>query len=400
MEKEGSMKILKSYWGERELFIDGSIKIHKDRFTYDNLDLKDYPKINGLYCKDHGEFSCNIRTHVIGSGGCKKCQYKLLSDLQLQTNVGEISPTGQKILSSHKQSKNVRIECTIHKFCYERFRSNLKDYLCPLCQRENERKSKAKINLEILSKELKTYESLEISSNEPSNLIFCCHKHNYKEIIKPKEMYCFKKRRDKCKECQKEAKRDRLQLGGGSFEDMSRKVYGGQFKYEEVDYVNSLTPVTLICKDHGKFETYPSNHLRGVFGGCKSCMVESNRMVVWKNIKKALRGDYAGRDTTFYIIRVESKQHDESFIKIGLSSVGVRKRYSGKKYTDLISYNIISETVMTEFRAVLLESYFLEVFRDHKITPRTKFHGYTECFEDYTLPMKKAFERYSNDRRL
>ncbi len=394
------MKILKSYWGEKSSFIEGSKNIHGEKFTYDNIDLSKYPKIQQVNCQLHGEFSCNIRTHVEGNGGCKDCQYEYISELQIRTDVGFMSSTGQKILNHNRDSHLVRVECSVHGFCYERYRRTLEDYLCPLCIKEKEIKSKAESNLYLIKATLKSFESIRMLEESPHSLVYNCTLHDYEEFLQTEDFYCFKNRISKCKFCQGEDKRKRLTMGREGFITKSREIYKNTFDYSLLEFINTVTPVTLICKYHGDFETYPTNHLRGTFGGCKQCMAESNSVVVWKNIRKALRGDYAGRDNIFYVIKVRSKVYEESFIKVGLANKGVKQRYSGKRYSSLIEYRILEEVCMTEFRAVLLENYFLTVFSNYKYVPDTKFTGYTECFLEYTEEMESVVRRYGHGKQL
>lgn len=49
----------------------------------------------------------------------------------------------------------------------------------------------------------------------------------------------------------------------------ARKVHGDKYDYSKVIYINFKTPVTIICKKHGEFKQYPSEHLQGK--GCKFC---------------------------------------------------------------------------------------------------------------------------------
>ena len=59
------------------------------------------------------------------------------------------------------------------------------------------------------------------------------------------------------------------------FIEKSREKFGDKFDYSEVEYVNSQTPVTLICKEHGiRFSITPNVHLMSKFGGCKECHKE------------------------------------------------------------------------------------------------------------------------------
>lgn len=49
----------------------------------------------------------------------------------------------------------------------------------------------------------------------------------------------------------------------------ARAVHGDRFSYDKVDYVNSLTKVTITCPDHGDFSQVPSSHIAG--HGCVLC---------------------------------------------------------------------------------------------------------------------------------
>jgi len=58
-----------------------------------------------------------------------------------------------------------------------------------------------------------------------------------------------------------------------------KQVHGDKFDYSKVNYVNSTTKITVICKIHGEFGINPKHHKNGV--GCKKCYFES------KSIKKS-----------------------------------------------------------------------------------------------------------------
>lgn len=46
-------------------------------------------------------------------------------------------------------------------------------------------------------------------------------------------------------------------------------IHNNQYDYSLVNYVDTITPVVIICKSHGKFIQTPKSHLRG--NGCPSC---------------------------------------------------------------------------------------------------------------------------------
>ncbi len=53
------------------------------------------------------------------------------------------------------------------------------------------------------------------------------------------------------------------------FVTKARKVHGRRYIYSEVDYVNSHTPVQIVCRKHGAFAQSPNSHLNGC--GCPTC---------------------------------------------------------------------------------------------------------------------------------
>ena len=44
---------------------------------------------------------------------------------------------------------------------------------------------------------------------------------------------------------------------------------GNKYDYSKVNYINTYTPVTIICPIHGEFKQKPSYHLSGC--GCQKC---------------------------------------------------------------------------------------------------------------------------------
>ena len=49
----------------------------------------------------------------------------------------------------------------------------------------------------------------------------------------------------------------------------AQETHGDKYDYSKVEYINTLTPVTIICPEHGEFVQMPKVHLKGC--GCKKC---------------------------------------------------------------------------------------------------------------------------------
>ena len=56
----------------------------------------------------------------------------------------------------------------------------------------------------------------------------------------------------------------------------SKEIHGDKYDYSEVKYVNQLTKVKLICKEHGEFLQKPKYHLKG--NGCVYCGNQRNSL--------------------------------------------------------------------------------------------------------------------------
>ena len=58
----------------------------------------------------------------------------------------------------------------------------------------------------------------------------------------------------------------------------AKQVHGNKYDYSRVHYVDSVTPVSIICPEHGEFKQRPALHLTGT--GCPSCGYNKVRSVL------------------------------------------------------------------------------------------------------------------------
>lgn len=79
------------------------------------------------------------------------------------------------------------------------------------------------------------------------------------------------------------------QLTTLDFIKKSKTIHGDIYNYNESEYVNVKTKVSVICEEHGRFIVWPSDHMRGT--GCRKCanMRIKNKLTYSKEqfIKKA-----------------------------------------------------------------------------------------------------------------
>lgn len=68
--------------------------------------------------------------------------------------------------------------------------------------------------------------------------------------------------------CQKCAKN--LKINTTTFIEKANIIHDNKYDYSKVNYVNADTKITIICKEHGKFEQIPDFHLNRKCG-CPNC---------------------------------------------------------------------------------------------------------------------------------
>jgi DNA G:T-mismatch repair endonuclease len=62
------------------------------------------------------------------------------------------------------------------------------------------------------------------------------------------------------------------------FISKARKIHGDKYDYSEVDYINALVKIKIICPEHGEFWQVPNTHC-GIYGcGCPKCAQISFRL--------------------------------------------------------------------------------------------------------------------------
>lgn len=73
----------------------------------------------------------------------------------------------------------------------------------------------------------------------------------------------------KCPKCAVESRVKKRTSTTEQFIEKARKKHGDKYDYSKVNYVNSITEVTIGCPEHGFFEMTPTDHLTSC--GCRKC---------------------------------------------------------------------------------------------------------------------------------
>lgn len=55
------------------------------------------------------------------------------------------------------------------------------------------------------------------------------------------------------------------------FANMANEIYNNKYDYSKAKYINNITPVIIICKEHGEFRATPNVHLSNKKQECPTC---------------------------------------------------------------------------------------------------------------------------------
>lgn len=161
------------------------------------------------------------------------------------------------------------------------------------------------------------------------------------------------------------------------FANIANEKHMNRYDYSEVNYINYSTKVIIICPEHGEFLQRPNNHINGE--GCPKCNLGGwdFKLNSWLNTKND--------SATFYILKCYSE--DEEFIKIGITSEGIKDRF---RKTGFMPYDfeIIHETTSTNKKMIWdMERKFMKKLSIFSYTPKIDFGGKTECFNIKALDL-------------
>ena len=123
-----------------------------------------------------------------------------------------------------------------------------------------------------------------------------------------------------CIKCGHETRATYIRSTKEEFITKAKKIHGDKYCYANVQHVDNLTRVNIVCKVHGQFNQKPSCHLTG--SGCKGC---------------ASHGFDTSKPGTIYYLKI--KLGSGNFLyKIGITNRTVEKRFNN---TDLTKIEIV-----------------------------------------------------------
>lgn len=167
------------------------------------------------------------------------------------------------------------------------------------------------------------------------------------------------------------------------FKIRARKIHSNRYIYDDSIFKKGREKITITCREHGDFKQTPESHLSG--SGCPKCGYKtlSRKQNPCGFTKTAWIKYCENKEVTpvLYVLRCFSKE--ETFIKYGITTVGVEKRYW--KTNMPYEYDIIQEIKMNPAESFEMEKKIMKSSKAYKYTPRIKFDGKKECIQEAGL---------------
>ncbi len=380
-------------------FIEKANIIHKNKYDYSKINYINSQTKIIITCKDHGDFEQVANSHIQGYG-CKKCGVQSVSDLNRKTNEKFIEESviihGNKFDYSKVEYINANTKVIIKCNEHGEFEQTPSDHLnskygCAECalilKGQVKKKTTEEFILEAISVHNNLYDySKSIYTGCENKLIIICNKHG--EFQQQPNNHLYGKG---CLECAREKLFASTKHDLDIFIKKANEIHNNYYDYSNVDYIDSNTKVTIICKNHGIFYQSPNRHLQG--RGCIECGYISISNKKKSNndefIKKAneIHNNYYDYSNVDYIdsntkIIIICKEHGNFLIrpnnhissKQGCPKCQIKKQHS-KMQIDWLNFMSIRDNIIIQHGENLLEFNI----------PNTRYRADGYCQETNTI---------------
>jgi hypothetical protein len=259
------------------LFLSKTRKKHGVRFEYDRSSWKNSGQSVSIKCQMHGWFKQKIFDHLRHSG-CFECAKKSMNTLlPLEELMASFRKAHGDRYSYDKvdykgTKETITIVCQVHGDFRQKPAQHMMGNGCQRCSKRYRWNTEEFINnsREVHGNKF-TYDRTEYLGALASVTITCPHHGDFQ--TQPARHIQFK---NGCPHCNSR----RLKSPERFIQDATAR-FGDRYDYSLVKYVNSSTPIKIICKRHGIFEQPPSWHLNNAIG-CQQCSYNvSSKETAW-----------------------------------------------------------------------------------------------------------------------
>lgn len=171
------------------------------------------------------------------------------------------------------------------------------------------------------------------------------------------------------------------------FIEQANEKHNDTYTYENFNYKKAKIKSFITCSIHGDFLCSPDNHLRGK--GCPTCAKVNSKYINLRSFKAFCNKNLKG-DGILYILKFIDLRTNQEFLKIGITSKSIEKRYpkylyKNYKYETLYIIKSDSEFIFKAEQSIHKE------FFDFKLKVNKDFQGHSECY-DLNLPILEVIK--------
>ena len=258
-------------------FIQKSISVHGSTYDYTNVNyVKSTSKIV-IICRTHGEFLQTPDNHLQGNG-CNKCRLDIVG----KCNKDSIDDFIKKSIDVHgdtydykkvnylKSTSKVIIICKVHGEFLQKPGSHVCGRGCPKCAGVIVMTKNDFITKSILIHgDRYDYSAFQYLNCKTKGKIICKTHGEFLQIPDSHIRGCG------CPKCGELIRSESKRCTKDEFLEKSLEKHGNVYDYTKVEYVDTKTPVIIICKEHGEFLQIPINHYSG--NGCQLCGINKSK---------------------------------------------------------------------------------------------------------------------------
>ena len=254
-----------------EDFIRKAKEVHGDKYDYSKVEYVNGKTKVCIICPMHGEFWQRPGGHL-GGKGCPRCGVAKRSTSKSSTTEEFVRKAKEihgdkydysKVEYTKAQTK-VCIICPEHGEFWQTPNGHLSGAGCPKCA-DIIKKLKQVMPVEDFIKKAQEvhcykydYSKVEYVNSKTKVCIICPEHGEFWQA--PSEHLSGKG----CAKCA-----GHIPYTVESWIQKANEIHKDKYDYSKVKYVNSSTPVCIICPEHGEFWQIPNGHLRGK--GCPKC---------------------------------------------------------------------------------------------------------------------------------
>ena len=246
----------------KEEFIKKAREKHGDKYDYTKVEYVNSKTKVCIICHEHGEFKQTPHSHLQGQG-CPKCSGKCVPTTEewitSAHNVHGNKYDYSKVVYVDSKTK-VCIICSEHGEFQQLPSQHLSGRGCPTCGVEKQTSTKEEFIKKAKEIHGDKYDYSKVDySNAHTKVCIICPNHG--EFWQTPSQHL---QGDGCPKCG-----GTCVLTKEEWVAFANKVHNGKYDYSNVEYVNNVTKVCIICPEHGEYLQRPGDHTQG--HGCPKC---------------------------------------------------------------------------------------------------------------------------------